>query len=107
MHPDVVSNKAGKCPKCNMDLTQSKNQMKAEATHKYTCPMHPDVVSNSPGTCSECSSKLVIDRRGTKQASTVYTCSMHPDVVSNKAGKCLKCNMDLNEMKSKSRSKKG
>jgi len=24
MHPDVTSNKPGKCPKCGMDLTEKK-----------------------------------------------------------------------------------
>ncbi len=96
MHPDVVSDKEGKCPKCNMDLTLSKKeQMKKEVMKLYSCPMHPEVVSNHPGTCTKCSSKLVVDRRGSKQASTIYTCSMHPDEVSDKPGKCPVCGMDM------------
>ncbi len=97
MHPNVVSNKAGKCPKCNMDLTLSgKEQMKKEVMKLYTCPMHPEVVSNHPGTCAKCSSKLVVYRRGSKQGTTVYTCSMHPDQVSDKPGKCPVCEMAMN-----------
>ena len=45
MHPEVMSDKPGKCPKCGMDLVKAKI---------YSCPMHPDVVSNKPGKCSQC-----------------------------------------------------
>ncbi len=62
MHPHVVSDTMGKCPKCGMDLTLSKKeQMKKEVMKLYSCPMHPEVVSNHPGTCAKCSSKLVVD----------------------------------------------
>jgi len=96
MHPDMVSNKPGKCSKCGMDLTLSKKeQMKQEVTNTYTCPMHREVVSTHEGICAKCSSKLVIDRRGSKQPMKVYTCSMHPQVVNNEAGKCPICGMPL------------
>jgi uncharacterized paraquat-inducible protein A len=102
MHPDVLSDKPGKCPKCNMDLTLStKEQMKLRVTHAYTCPIHADVISNNPGTCPKCKAKLIIDRTGSKQGKIVYTCPMHPDVLSDKPGKCPKCNMDLTESKPK------
>ena len=96
MHSDAISDKSGKCPKCGMDLTLSKKeQMKKEVMKLYTCPMHSEVVSNHPGTCAKCSSKLVVDRRGSKQAATVYTCSMHADEVSDKPGKCPVCDMAM------------
>ena len=60
MHPDVMSNKPGKCPKCGMTLTASKKeQMKMEVMKIYTCPMHPDVTSDKPGKCSKCGMDLV------------------------------------------------
>jgi ssDNA-binding Zn-finger/Zn-ribbon topoisomerase 1 len=100
MHPDVVSDQPGKCPKCNMDLTLSKKeQMKREVTKTYTCPMHRELVSEHKGICAKCSSKLVVDRRGSKQGSTVYTCSMHSEVASNKEGKCPICGMTLQKQK--------
>jgi len=96
MHSAVASDMEGKCPKCNMDLNLSKKeQMKREVMKLYSCPMHSEVVSNHPGTCAKCSSKLVVDRKGSKQGTTVYTCSMHPGEVSNKAGKCSVCGMDM------------
>ena len=98
MHPDVTSDKPGKCSKCEMNLTP-KEQMKKKTVKNYSCPIHADVVSNKPGKCSKCNSKLVVDRRGSKQVAVVYTCSMHPDVTSDKPGKCPKCNMELVEKK--------
>ena len=60
----VFSNKAGKCPKCGMDLIPMAdhtmhNDMNmsdsAQSTSKgYTCPMHPQVHSDSVGICPIC-----------------------------------------------------
>ncbi len=55
MHPEVVSNKPGKCPKCGMALVQKK----MEAKKTYTCPMHAQVVSDKPGKCPKCGMTLV------------------------------------------------
>lgn len=94
MHPDVTSDKPGKCSKCGMDLNLSpKEKMKQEVMKIYTCPMHPDVTSDKPGKCSECGMDLVGKQI---KAKKTYTCAMHPDVTSDKPGKCSKCGMDLN-----------
>jgi FtsP/CotA-like multicopper oxidase with cupredoxin domain len=54
MHPEVVSEEPGSCPKCGMKLLAQA----AEETI-YVCPMHPDVTSNKPDRCPECGMKLV------------------------------------------------
>ena len=70
MHPEVISDQPGKCPKCGMNLVTAKDELKMEeqSTHsqmkmnmldKYTCPMHPDVVSDQPGKCPKCGMNLV------------------------------------------------
>jgi FtsP/CotA-like multicopper oxidase with cupredoxin domain len=51
MHPEVVAEEQGHCPKCGMKLMP-------EAT-TYTCPMHLGVVSEAPGRCPECGMKLL------------------------------------------------
>jgi hypothetical protein len=102
MHPDVVSSKPGKCPKCGMNLALSnKEQMKMEVTKSYTCPMHPDVLSDKPGKCPKCGMNLVLSKKEQMKAEAVklYTCPMHPDVTSEKPGKCPKCGMALQEKK--------
>src|SRR5260221_14108701 len=58
MHPEVISDKPGKCPKCGMDLVKVKTKTIAKKM-LYTCPMHPEVVSDKPGTCPKCGMTLV------------------------------------------------
>ena len=52
MHPEVVSEEAGRCPKCGMKLL-------ATAASGYVCPMHPDVVSDKADHCPKCGMKLL------------------------------------------------
>jgi len=72
MHPEVISDKPGKCPKCGMNLikveatdTTKTTQRQEPATRqklpkadRYTCPMHPEVISDKPGKCPECGMNL-------------------------------------------------
>lgn len=39
MHPDITSNKPGKCPKCEMDLVQQTSS-EAHKMNMMMCPMH-------------------------------------------------------------------
>jgi hypothetical protein len=68
MHPDVIMNKPGKCPKCGMTLVKvdakkaeikKTKEIKAEV---YTCPMHSDVKSDKPGKCPQCGMTLVKEK---------------------------------------------
>ncbi len=54
MHPEVLSEKPGKCPECGMKLLAT-----AAAPFSYACPMHPEVTSDQPDRCPECGMKLV------------------------------------------------
>jgi len=54
MHPEVVSDEPGSCPKCGMKLLAQA----AEET-KYVCPMHPEVTSEQPDRCAKCGMKLL------------------------------------------------
>jgi hypothetical protein len=59
MHPDVVSDNPGKCPKCNMNLVQSKKEiMKSEVMKLYQCPMHSNEKSDKPGKCKKCNMEM-------------------------------------------------
>ena len=53
MHPEVVSEEPGSCPKCGMKLLA---QAAEETT--YVCPMHPEVTSDKPDRCPKCGMKL-------------------------------------------------
>ncbi len=68
MHPEVVSNVTGKCPKCKGDLTLSKKEeMKMGVMKLYTCPMHPEVSSDKPGICGKCGMDLAKQKVSKKQ----------------------------------------
>jgi FtsP/CotA-like multicopper oxidase with cupredoxin domain len=54
MHPEVVSQEPGSCPKCGMKLLA---QAAEETT--YVCPMHPEVTSDKPDRCPKCGMKLL------------------------------------------------
>src|SRR5919197_121469 len=54
MHPEVVSEEPGSCPKCGMKLLA---QAAEETT--YVCPMHPEVTSQKPDRCPKCGMKLL------------------------------------------------
>lgn len=55
MHPEIVQDKAGKCPKCGMNLTA-----KQVSARVYTCPMHPEIVQDKPGKCPKCGMNLAL-----------------------------------------------
>jgi FtsP/CotA-like multicopper oxidase with cupredoxin domain len=55
MHPEVVSQEPGRCPKCGMKLLATE----APSDTTFVCPMHPEVVSDSAERCPKCGMKLV------------------------------------------------
>ena len=78
MHPEVKSDKPGRCPKCGMDLIEvrsDKSEVKTghkehemQSTAKlYTCPMDPEIVRKEPGTCPKCGMDLVPMQKGDHQ----------------------------------------
>jgi len=58
MHPEVMQNYPGKCPKCKMELVKADDQSAKIEGSVYTCPMHPEVLANYEGTCPICKMKL-------------------------------------------------
>ncbi len=110
MHPEVVSNEPGLCPKCNMHLVHKDSLSSGEMGHMadttkqmYTCPMHPEVTSDKPGICPKCNmnlepvktSSMDNDEESGHSSVQQYTCGMHPQIVTNEPGLCPICNMNL------------
>ncbi|MGH8313307.1 MAG: heavy metal-binding domain-containing protein, partial [Gammaproteobacteria bacterium] len=56
MHPEVIADRPGACPKCGMAL----EPVMPAATVKqlWTCPMHPQIVRDAPGACPICGMAL-------------------------------------------------
>lgn len=63
MHPEVVKDRPGDCPICNMALVKDEGAapaaVTAAAADVWTCPMHPEVVKDAPGACPICNMDLV------------------------------------------------
>jgi len=103
MHPEVIQNEPGSCPKCgmNLELREAKpshdhHHMQHDAPVEYTCPMHPEVIQNEPGSCPKCGMNLEQRQSDTTHDAEVeYTCPMHPEVIQNEPGSCPKCGMFL------------
>jgi len=57
MHPEIVQDGPGACPKCGMALVPMVPA--APVAAEYTCPMHPEVRSPKPGNCPKCGMALV------------------------------------------------
>ena len=119
----VVSDKQGRCPKCNMKLKkiefkkeepqESKKHKQTDMDHSnldfhpdervatgghdiYTCPMesHYNVMQYGEGKCSECNMNLVkLEKTANKK---VYVCPMTEcKTVQDHKGECPVCGMDL------------
>jgi FtsP/CotA-like multicopper oxidase with cupredoxin domain len=54
MHPEVISDEAGRCPRCGMALLAT-----ASVPIAYACPMHPEARADQAERCPECGMKLV------------------------------------------------
>jgi uncharacterized paraquat-inducible protein A len=65
MHPEVIKDKAGKCPKCGMNLV-----LKEVKKDVYTCPMHSEVVQDKMGKCPKCGMNLVL-KQPEKKVETI------------------------------------
>lgn len=57
MHPEVISDKPGDCPKCGMSLEPVTVTL-TNTRSEYTCPMHPEIVRDEPGSCPICGMAL-------------------------------------------------
>ena len=59
MHPEIVRNGPGQCPKCGMALEPvTPSSGGGSGRTEYTCPMHPEVVQDHPGSCPKCGMAL-------------------------------------------------
>ena len=73
MHPEIIQDNPGNCPKCGMTLLEMKPTNAEKVTNKndeavtdvaedtfqkYTCPMHPHIIKDAPGKCPLCGMKL-------------------------------------------------
>jgi len=121
MHPEVVSDEPGSCPKCGMDLvpketgadgdkSAEKSHSPSHAAHSHsshakTSPAEVDHGSHNHGSHDHDGHKMADDE--SDGAAAKYTCPMHPEVVSDEPGSCPKCGMFLEPVKAEGHSHGG
>ncbi|XGA81360.1 hypothetical protein OR573_06945 [Halomonas sp. CH40] len=95
MHPEVVKDEPGSCPKCGMDLvareagesTPDHDHEHHHDEHQHHGPEHEhDYHDHGDGNEHDHSQE---------NTGTEYTCPMHPEIVRYEPGSCPKCGMDL------------
>ncbi len=97
MHPEVVQDHPGSCPKCGMTLVPRGASTTATKTGD-TRLMHPEVIQDHPGSCPKCGTAPEPMGAPATATKTEYTCPMHPEVVQDHPGSCPKCGMALEPM---------
>lgn len=104
MHPDVISDEPGSCPKCGMDLVPREATGSAEQDPDgHGAAGHGTMDYSGHGTMGhERPDHDVEERPGQDEAqgtgggaATGYTCPMHWEVASTGPGSCPICGMDL------------
>ena len=102
MHPEIVQDKPGNCPKCGMALVLRKNEQLSspspdKAASGKTLPDHNTTHnSNDKGNPSLNTATQVFQK---------YTCPMHPHILRDAPGNCPLCGMKLEPVTDKSKGK--
>jgi len=88
MHPEVVSDEPGDCPKCGMHLVPLEEAGNT-AHSDHACNHHSNGDTKASG------DDLRYNKVPAGYEGTVYTCPMHPQVRQTKPGACPLCGMGL------------
>lgn len=90
MHPEIVKNEPGSCPKCGMNLVpvDVKEKENSHSQHQHT-----DHIKEA-SSANEQHIAPVVEMQNT-QGFQKYTCPMHPQIIQDGPGKCPLCGMSL------------
>ncbi|NOY73268.1 MAG: hypothetical protein GXP14_13020 [Gammaproteobacteria bacterium] len=96
MHPEVVSDKPGSCPKCGMFLAPREAQASTGKTHTgHEKSYKKTEESHQPIHAQGDQKPMTQVHSNHQQTSVEYICPMHPNVVQNEPGDCPQCGMHL------------
>lgn len=96
MHPEIVQDKPGNCPKCGMNLVLINDQQNEEYSHHYHSEhKNEEHSSHVPNTALVVKMPVRTSGGATAQIFQKYTCPMHPQIIQDGPGKCPLCGMTL------------
>ncbi len=90
MHPEIVKNEPGSCPKCGMTLVPVEAK---EKEHSHSHHQHTD--HKNEASSSHIKHVIPAVEMQSSQGFRKYTCPMHPQIVQDNPGKCPLCGMWL------------
>src|SRR5688572_4171105 len=106
MHPEVRSDKPGKCPKCGMNLEKKTIRIAAPKPpvkttkppvktppKKEAAPAQPKPKPQAQPVSPKPANDIKVEIEDTPAPE--YTCPMHPEIKQDSPGKCPKCGMEL------------
>lgn len=90
MHPEIVQDTPGNCPRCGMNLVpvNAKEKEQSHSHHQHTEPKKEDTSSTGEHVAT-------VVEMGNTQGFQKYTCPMHPQIIQDGPGKCPLCGMTL------------
>jgi len=99
MHPEVVADQPGDCPKCGMHLVPV-GSGDTQAHDDHDDPGHDQCHEHGAGHHANHEASAPVrggkyDKVPAGHAGAVYTCPMHPEVRQTKPGACPLCGMGL------------
>ncbi|MBO1897187.1 efflux RND transporter periplasmic adaptor subunit [Shewanella sp. BF02_Schw] len=103
MHPEVISDKEGTCPICNMFLVvkEEEEESTVDGTQDPMANMQsatPVKQSQADKVFSQPKPTLVPTANQSDSTNVKYVCPMHPHVVSDAPGTCPICGMNLEKV---------
>ncbi|MFH5854582.1 heavy metal-binding domain-containing protein, partial [Clostridium perfringens] len=83
MHPEIMQDKPGNCPKCGMNLVPVDAK---EKEYSHSQHQHTDHIKEA-SSVNEQHVAPVVEMQNT-QGFQKYTCPMHPQIIQDGPGKC-------------------
>lgn len=93
MHPDVIQDKPGNCPKCEMNLVP----INAKTGEEHPQHQHKEVETEKHSGHEQHTAPIVNITKA--KGFQKYTCPMHPQIIQDGPSKCPLCGMTLIPLK--------